>query len=359
MHKVAPLFILLAGTLWGMQGIYTRQFNAAGLTSFDIAAIRICGTGLIALVALLILRPRLLKIKLHDLWVFLGSGLISIASFTCLYYTAIELTSLGTAAVLMYIAPAVVTLLSRLIFHEEITLLKGFALFCAMLGCVFVSGGGGSLGHGTDTLGLLCGLGSGFAYAFYTIFGAIAMHRGYSPVTLVAWTFIIGSVGVLPLCSPQRVYEISSGALQLVLLEILFIIAGALLPYCLYSLGLKYMQAGKASILAAIEAVAAAICGLVFFGEPLTINLLIGIGAIILSVICLNLKRSRVVAAPMQGKPSSTADSEINGSLAIRQLKVRQRKLFEEAAALADIMPEDSSEVNPSHSQEDTTKKRE
>ncbi len=300
MNKVAPVFILLAGILWGMQGIYTRHFNAAGLTSFDIAAIRICGTGLTALILLLVLRPRLLKLHLRDLWIFIGSGLISIAGFTCLYYKAIELTTLGTAAVLMYIAPAVVTLLSRLIFQEEITLLKGTALFLAMLGCIFVSGGSGSLGQGTDTLGLICGLGSGFAYAFYTIFGSIAMRRSYNPITLVAWTFIIGSGGVLPLSSTARIATISWQEPSLILLEILFVAAGALIPYCLYSLGLKYLQAGKASILASVEAIAAAICGLLIFREPLTLNLIIGICAIVLSVICLNLKRGRVVVAPLQ-----------------------------------------------------------
>ncbi len=293
MLKPAALLILLAGTLWGTQGIYINLFITAGLTPFDAAGLRILGAGLTVLSLMMIFKRRLLKVRLQDLWIFLGAGIISMAGFTCLYYSAIALTSMGTAAVLMYIAPAVVTVLARIFFKEALTPKKIAALCCALLGCVCVSGVLSTDSSQLNVPGFLSGIGCGIAYAMYSIFGTAAMHRGYAALTLVSWTFIFGAVGMLPLVNIDAVVSTLTVRPQLIVIAALFIGTATLLPYLCYSAGLKSVPAGQAAIMASVEAAAAALCGLIFFAEPLSISLCTGIGAILLSVICLNLKRRR------------------------------------------------------------------
>ncbi len=288
MQLAASLFILLAGVLWGSQGIFAKDLSAAGLSIYNVAAIRISGCAVFILAAVGLLRPRLLKIKLCDIWLFFGSGLISIVGFTCLYYQAIALSSMGTAAVLLYISPALVTLMSCWFFKEKLTARKLIALGCAILGCVFVSGVLGS-GMTVNVSGFACGIGAGFCYALYSIFSAAAMHRRYHPFTVMVYTFVIGALGIWPLADISELCAVNQAVPGLVWHEVLFVIVAALLPYLFYTLGLQRLDPSKAAIMASMEAVAAAIFGIVIFAEPLTLNIVVGITAVLSSVVVLNL----------------------------------------------------------------------
>ncbi|MBU3825950.1 MAG: DMT family transporter [Candidatus Anaerobiospirillum merdipullorum] len=289
MQVVASIFILMAGVLWGSQGIFAKDLSAAGLSIYNIAAIRISGCAIFILLAVLLLKRALLKIRLQDVWLFLGSGLISIVDFTCLYYQAIALSSMGTAAVLLYISPALVTLMSCLFFKEQITKRKILALACAICGCICVSGVLGS-GMTVNVSGFACGIGAGFCYALYSIFSAAAMHRGYHPFTVMVYTFVIGSAGILPLADFGELQQVNAAVPGLYVQEILFVLVAALLPYLFYTIGLRSLDPSKAAIMASMEAVSAAIFGITVFDEPLSANIVIGIVAVLGSVIVLNLK---------------------------------------------------------------------
>lgn len=97
-------------------------------------------------------------------------------------------TSLAVAALLLYTAPVFVMLMSLLCFGEAFTRTKALALLLTFSGCACVTGVFGS--SLTLTLsGLLYGLGSGFGYALYSIFGKYAVRK-YSSLTITAYTFI-------------------------------------------------------------------------------------------------------------------------------------------------------------------------
>ena len=121
MKKIAPLFVLMAGVLWGSMGIFVRALNEEGLFSMDIVALRAIVAALSMLVFLVIFDKKLLRIKLKDIWVFLGSGIGSILFFNYCYFKAISLTSLSLAAILLYTAPAIVMFLSFILFNERFT----------------------------------------------------------------------------------------------------------------------------------------------------------------------------------------------------------------------------------------------
>lgn len=71
---------------------------------------------------------------------FLGTGLCSIVFFNICYFTAIQLTTLSMAAILLYTAPSIVMVLSILLFKEAFTPVKALCLVLAFAGCVLVSG---------------------------------------------------------------------------------------------------------------------------------------------------------------------------------------------------------------------------
>ncbi|MCQ2433368.1 MAG: DMT family transporter, partial [Clostridia bacterium] len=169
------LSVLGAGFFWGFIGIFTRHLEAAGIGSNGAIILR-CGISAVCFAILILCTgAKQFRVKLKDLWCFLGSGLLSLLFFTFCYFNAINMMSLSVAAVLLYTAPTIVMLLSLLLFKEKITVPKIIAVVLAFVGCGLVSGitGGAAL----TGKGLLFGLGSGIGYALYTIFSRYALQR--------------------------------------------------------------------------------------------------------------------------------------------------------------------------------------
>ncbi len=288
MKYSASLLVIAAALLWGAQGVFVRLLTALGLAVYDVSSLRICAAATAILIFMICCRPRLLQVKIRELWIAAGAGVIAVTGLNCCYFNAIELTSLGVAAVLMYISPALVTLLSCLLFHEQFTRRKALALILALCGCSCVSGIFGSAQQVT-TAGVLWGLGAGCCYAAYSIFSALALRRGWHPLTLIAWSFIFAAISTLPLGNPVAAVLQFSGEPLLWWDTAGIVLLCSLLPSWCYNRALQRMEAGRAAVLASIETAAAAVYGIVLFDDPPTLSLLAGIMLVLGSAAVLHL----------------------------------------------------------------------
>ena len=230
MKKLAVFFVLIAGTLWGCIGIFVRRYNSMGLSSMQTVAIRMVIAAVLFALFVLIYKRSLFKIHLKDIWIFLGSGVISVGLFTYCYFSSIELSSLSVAAVLLYTAPAFVMLFSLIFFKEKMTVMKGISLILAVLGCAMTTGViGGNL---TVTLaGFLFGLGSGICYALYSIFSRFALNRGYEPFTITLYTFLFSAVFCLCVTDIRPVAGVVFADFGSVGCAVLFALVSCVLPY--------------------------------------------------------------------------------------------------------------------------------
>ena len=64
LKRLASLFILIAGTLWGVMGIFVRILTGYGFSSMQIASLRIIGGALIFLAGTAFTDRKKLKIQL-------------------------------------------------------------------------------------------------------------------------------------------------------------------------------------------------------------------------------------------------------------------------------------------------------
>ena len=228
-----------------------------------------------------------LRISFRDTWMFVGTGILSLVFFNFCYFNCIQSSSLAVAALLLYTAPAFVMLMSLVLFGERFTAKKGLALVCTFVGCGCVTGafeGGLSL----TLSGLLYGLGSGFGYALYSIFGKYAVQK-YSSLTITAYTFYFAVLAAVPLAG------FDSAALSKINLTTLGGSLGlglvcAVVPYLLYTKGLEQVEPGQASILATIEPFVAAAVGMLCFAEPMTMSKAVGMLLIFCSIVILNIR---------------------------------------------------------------------
>ena len=72
--------ILAAGIMWGTMGLWVRRFAAEALNPVQFLALRIVVTVVLVLAFLVFYDRKLLRIRLKDLWCFLGTGIFSIVS---------------------------------------------------------------------------------------------------------------------------------------------------------------------------------------------------------------------------------------------------------------------------------------
>lgn len=290
MRKLAPVFVLSAGTLWGMMGIFVRKLGTYGFSSLQIACLRILFGAALFLAITGIFRRELLKIRFRDVGLFLGMGLLSLLLFTVCYFTTINLASLSVAAILLYTSPIWVMLMSAICFREKIT---GRKLLCAAMafgGCVLVSGIGSAAS--LSPVVIVTGLLSAVGYGLYSIFGTFALEK-YQPLTVTTYAFLFGAAGAAILCKPAEIITVISSAPNpagLVLLLIVTAFVTAVLPYLLYTVGLSHMRASAAAIMASIEPVIATAAGALVFGEALTMPAFAGIALVLGAIVVLNVK---------------------------------------------------------------------
>lgn len=285
--SAGPALIILAGVFWGSMGLFVRRLSAYGLSSIQITSIRLTLAAVLFSLILLIRGSGEFRIRFRDLPLFLGLGLGSVLFFSACYFTAINMMSLSTAAILLYTSPIWIMLMSVLFFHEKLSGQKLLALLLAFAGCVLISG----LSGGISPVGLLFGLGSGIGYGLYSILGAVALRR-YSPYTVTTWTFLIAAVGSWSLSQPTDILEkivAAPSPMRLVLFCGLTALITAVIPFLAYTLGLRSVEASRAGILATIEPMVATLFGVLVFSEPLTLSAGIGVLLILVAVVLLNL----------------------------------------------------------------------
>lgn len=287
---LAPLCVISAGVLWGIIGLFTKELGSIGLDSIQMTETR-CFIAFTALFIIAAIKdPALLKIRLRDIWIFIGTGVISIAFFNICYFTCINQSSLSVAVILLYTGPCFVMILSCILFHEKFTALKGISLISAILGCAFITGIIGTPGGFRITwLAFIIGLGSGLGYGLYSIFGRVALKR-YQPLTVTVYTFLFAAVSLLPLSHPSQIIEMTTLNTQSILSTLLLGLLSTLSPFLLYTKGLEHMETGKASMFTFVEPVVATIISIAVFHEAFTLNHVIGMIAIIGSITLLNIK---------------------------------------------------------------------
>ncbi len=289
MKKFAFMLVVIAGTLWGVIGYFVRSLQSQGLNSMQIVSIRMVISAVLFALFALIFDRKLFKIKLRDLWCFLGSGVLSVGFFSFCYFKAIDYSSLSVASILLYTAPIFVMIFSIILFKEKLTVKKGVSVVLAFMGCLFVTGVF-TQGVEINAVAVAFGVMSGVCYALYSIFSRLALDRGYSPLTITLYTFIFAGVGSLCVIDVKPVMTLMTNSVSDFVFCIAFAILSCVLPYVTYTLGLKYIAPSTASIVASIEPVVATITGAIIFKEAVSFPYgYVGIALVILSIVLINL----------------------------------------------------------------------
>lgn len=291
-RALPAVMVITSAVLWGLYGTFVTILTSMGLSGNALVFLRMLATSLPVGILILLADRSALRVKTADVPLFFANGLCSLLFFTFCYTAAIKVTKIATAAALLYTAPAIVMVLSAVLFGERLHARKVSCCLLAVAGCALASGLGGEMLAGAGTpitpAGLLLGLGSGLGYALYSIFSRMILNRGYTVYTNVFYSFGIAMFGFLAMsCADGTVTQAFESPGRTALALLCGLLTGSL-AYVLYTTGMKGMETSRAAQLTTIEPVTAAILGCVLFRQPLSAWEIAGIAMVVGSVILMN-----------------------------------------------------------------------
>lgn len=259
------LLVLTATVFWSGLGVIGKELYSLGVEPLTAVTFRVLFAFGLLLGALGLFRPRLLGVRPRQLPILALYGLVAVAlNFTCYFY-ALKYATVTMTIVLVYAHPALVALLSRLIFREPLDRWKLLALGLTLAGVFLVAQGYAPASFKLSWKGVLLALTTASAITFYNLMGK-RLLQGIDSWTVTLWGFLFG--GALLIIwwswqgSPSLGYPLPTWGL--ILLLALF---PSILAYGLYLKALERLEVSRAAIVATLEPVLASLLAYVVLGE--------------------------------------------------------------------------------------------
>lgn len=282
--------VIFAAAFWGMSGIFVTLIleNSNG-TPVSLAFWRDTAGFVTLLLFTLLTRPQSLKIERKDLPWLLGMGFF-LGSFHIIYNQSVVLNGAAATSVLQAAMPGVVTLAAFYLWKEELTREKIGSMILIFMGTAMASQINFFSLEQTNTQGLLAGFTVPFLYAGWSLCGKNMVSK-YGATGCLTIAFGVASIMLLPLQPFTRQPLPVNPASALAFCGLIGISTFG--GFSLYLLGMKYIQAGTASILVMSEIFFTLIYAGVLLGEQLTLIQLWGAFFVISGVVWLSFGGNR------------------------------------------------------------------
>ena len=275
--------VLLAATIWGVGGVMVNTMVDLGMPPFQVVFYSNGLAFLVLLVVMTIVAPRYVLVGWREVPRVSAGGLLGAGvSFTC-YANAVALTTVSLATVLLYTAPAWVTLLAWRFLGEQVGSRRVLAVIAAFIGCALVA----RLYHPDALQGSLIGVGyglvSGFGYGAAIVVGKHVLVR-HHPLSVALFGSGATALLVLPFQSTLLPTTLPGTSL---LWLVAFLIGPTIVAPVVFNIGLRRLQAGLVTLLGMWELVVAVALGVVLLSEPMELPQAFGVLLVAASVIVL------------------------------------------------------------------------
>ena len=269
--------VAVAATLFAVNGSVSKVILGSGIGSGQLTEVR-CAGALIGLALIAVAtRPRSLRVRVADLPLLIALG-IGLAVVQWAYFFAIHRLDIGIALLIQFVAPILVALWARFVFHEPVRRRIWAALILSLAGLTFIV----EMWHGGRLSGpgvAACGL-AAISLAAYFLIAERGVRRR-DPISLSAWAFLVATI-FWSLLAPwwsfpgRRVDDhvsllgnLASTHVPLWLLMLWMVVLGAIVPFGLIVSALRHISATRAGITAMLEPVVAITVAWAWLGESL------------------------------------------------------------------------------------------
>src|ERR671920_2008584 len=262
--------VVAAASIWATLGLFAKILYAQGVSFESLVAVR-ASVGWVAVMVFVLAtgKAKSLRVPRRDLTLLAPLGLVGIGAFYLFYFYTVRESTVGTAAILNYTSPAFVVVLAYLFLQEGLNAAKAIALLLTAGGIFLVAGAYDPSNLEVTPTVLLTGLLSGLTYGLYSIFGRpVTGHL--SPAVILSYALAFGSALLVVAALPtfHTLAGLPAGSYTLL---VMLAVVHTILAFALYTFGLGRLGAGRAALVATVEAVVAVALGTALLGEDLTL----------------------------------------------------------------------------------------
>jgi len=261
----ANLLAVFAASLWGISGACAQYvFEQKGIRIDWLVTVRLLIAGVLLLLLAWWQRPSQVMAvwrPAHSARQVLAFGVLGMLGVQYTYFAVIEHSNAAIGTVLQYLGPTVIAVYLAVVYRRRPARRELVAIVLAMLGTLLLvtHGEWGVLQISLE--GLLWGLSSAVALAFYTV-QPVALLKRHDSAVVVGWGMLIGGLTFMGWSQPWHISGIWDSGTYLAVLFI--VVLGTLVPFYCYLLAVKTIGPQRTSLLACAEPLSAALVSVVW-----------------------------------------------------------------------------------------------
>lgn len=277
------ILIAISAASFGTLAIFGRYAYAENIDTFTLLFLRF-GFSASFMTMMLILRKEPYP-RGRILAQLIGMGGIGYAGQSFLYLTAIKYASAGLVALLLYLYPFFVAILSIIFLKEKLTRTKAIALVLALCGTALTVGPVSG-----QIIGAVMAIVAALGYSIYIIIGANVMkHVSPFQSSTVIFTSASFVYGMLTFSNGIHLPQTNFG--WMVIAGI--VIVSTIIPVTTFLAGLERIGPTNAAMLSTVEPIVTVSLATVLFGDQLELIVLVGGALILVAVVLLTRSEMR------------------------------------------------------------------
>jgi len=291
---VGYLMVLLAATLFGVNGSVAKVALSSGISSLRLTEARCAGACAGLMLIGLVRSPASLRIRRDDVLRLAVFGVCGVALVQLFYFLAIHRLAIGIALLIQYLGPLLVAIYARTFGHERVRRRIWAALALSLTGLALMV----ELWRGValDGLGVVFALISAVIFAAYLLLAEHEVDRR-DPISLMAWGFFFATVfwtvaqpwwsfpagRVADTVSLQG--RLAGWHLPVWGLVLWIVVLGSIVPFSLIVAALRHVSATRVGIAAMLEPVVATVVAWAWLQETLSPVQLAGAGVVLAAIL--------------------------------------------------------------------------
>jgi len=264
------------------------------LSPVNLAILRLTIASVIFLCLVLFQRKRFSPFHKKDAITLFLLGFIGISVYHLSLNYGEQFVSAGAASLIIATIPIFVVVLARLFLSEVLDKRILLGIIIALVGVVVISLWGNpdariEIDYVSGALAVVL---ASFVGAVYTIAGKKLLVR-YNPLSLTAYAFLIGNLGLIPFLSPSFIDEVLNLSIVTWASVLFLAVFPTVIAYSLWYAALEIKQASEVSVYLYATPVLSTLLGTIFLGEQITIFYVLGGAFVLFGLYLVNKQRRK------------------------------------------------------------------
>lgn len=283
------LYIVVSSSAFGIMPVLAKIVYKQGVSQYTVLCLRFLFAAAMLLYYLLANKISLKITKVQLLFTFF-LGAFGYSSTALCMFSSYKYISVGLATTILYAYPAIVTLISFILYKEKLYFAKVIALLVSLLGIYVLVGFNNT---SFNMIGVSLSLAASIFYSIYVIGVSSSNLKKIDSFLLTFYISLFSGITILfgGLISNKINLNINFYSIVTILL-IAFI--STVIALMTFIKGVKLIGPSKASILSTLEPIVSVIFGYIILNESISLQMLIGGLLVLSSVVILTFKSENI-----------------------------------------------------------------